>query len=228
MSTGNIRAIVTGATGMVGEGVLRECLQSDAVEAVLVINRKPCGVTHPKLKEMIHQDFFNLSAIEPELKGYNACYFCLGVSSIGMREPEYYRLTYTLTMHVAETLCKLNHDMTFCYISGASTDSTEKGRMMWARVKGKTENDLFKLSFKQAFAFRPGFMKPDKEAKNTLPLYKYIMWLYPLLKLIFPNKVSTLKQVGEAMIYVTLNGYPKQVMEVKDIIAAAHNANRMK
>jgi hypothetical protein len=136
-SNSMLRVILTGATGMVGEGVLHECLQSNAVEQVLVINRKPCGVTDPKLKEMIHADFYNLSSIENQLTGYNTCFFCLGVSSIGMKEPEYYRLTYTLTMHVAETLLKLNSGMTFCYISGASTDSTEKGRSMWARVKAK-------------------------------------------------------------------------------------------
>jgi uncharacterized protein YbjT (DUF2867 family) len=161
-STSNtpLRAIITGATGMVGEGVLHECLQHPAVEAVLVINRKPCGVVHPKLKEIIHPDFFDLSGIQQQLKGYNACFFCLGVSSIGMKEPEYHRLTYTLTLNFAETLSKLNRDTTFCYVSGGGTDSSEKGRSMWARVKGKTENDLMKLPFKQVFAFRPGYMHP--------------------------------------------------------------------
>jgi nucleoside-diphosphate-sugar epimerase len=147
MSTLKLRVIVTGATGMVGEGVMHECLQNDAVESVLVINRKPCGVSHPKLKEIIHADFFNLSPVENQLAGYNACFFCLGVSSVGMKEPEYYRMTYTLTMNFAETVLKQNSGMSFCYISGASTDSTEKGRMMWARVKGKTENDLLRLRF---------------------------------------------------------------------------------
>ena len=132
-----IKAIITGATGMVGEGVLHECLLHPQVESVLVINRKPCGVVHPKLKEIIHNDFFDLSSIENQLNDYNACFFCLGVSSVGMKEPEYYKLTYTLTLHVAETLSKLNSAMTFCYISGKSTDSTENGRMMWARVKAK-------------------------------------------------------------------------------------------
>src|SRR3954470_7896795 len=175
-----IRAIITGSTGMVGEGVLHVCLQQSEVEAILVINRKPCGITHPKLKEIIQADFYNLSAIENQLTGYNACFFCLGISSIGMKEPEYFKITYTLTMHVAETLSSLNKDMTFCYISGAGTDSTEKGRSMWARVKGKTENDLMKLPFKQVFSFRPGFMKSFKGAKNTLPFYKYISWMYPI------------------------------------------------
>src|SRR6195952_3408401 len=170
-SANKISVILTGATGMVGEGVLHECLLSNTVERVLVINRKPCGVAHPKLREIIHQNFFDLSPIENELTGYNACFFCLGVSSIGMKEPEYYKLTYTLTMHVAETLSKLNMDMVFCYISGANTDSTEKGRSMWARVKGKTENDLMKLPFEQVFAFRPGFMRATEGQKNLLPYY---------------------------------------------------------
>jgi hypothetical protein len=216
-----IRAIVTGATGMVGEGVLHECLQHPQVEAVLVINRKPCGVTHTKLKEIIHADFFDIAPIADQLKGYNACYFCLGVSSVGMKEPEYYKLTYTLTMHVAETLSRLNPDMTFCYVSGAGTDSTEKGRQMWARVKGKTENNLAKLPFKQEFNFRPGFMLAAKGAKNLLPFYKYIAWMYPFFRRFFPSMVCTLAEVGEAMINVTLYGYEKQILEVKDIVEAA-------
>src|ERR1700712_744689 len=216
-----IKAIVTGATGMVGEGVLQECLQHPRVEAVLVINRKPCGVVHPKLKEIIHGDFFDLSAIQWQLLGYNACYFCLGVSSIGMKEPEYYKLTYTLTLNVAQTLSNMNPDMTFCYVSGASTDSTEKGSQMWARVKGKTENDLAKLSFKQEFNFRPGLMKAAKGAKNIPSLYKYLGWLYPVLHLLFPSKSCTLAEVGQAMINVTLHGYEKQILEVRDIVAAA-------
>lgn len=135
-----IRAIITGATGMVGEGVLHECLNHDGVEQVLVIGRRSCGITHPKLKEVLHGDFHDLSAIEGGLVGYNACFFCLGASSVGMSEEEYRAVTYTLTMHVAETLIKYNPDMTFCYVSGAGTDSTERGKFMWARVKGKTEN----------------------------------------------------------------------------------------
>lgn len=219
--TTKIKAIITGTTGMVGEGVLIECLQDSRLEAVLVISRKPCGVSHPKLKEIIHKDFFDLSAIEDQLGGYNACYFCLGVSSVGMKEPEYYKLTYTLTLHVAQTLSKQNGDMTFCYISGAGRDSTESGKSMWARVKGKTENDLMKLPFKQAFAFRPGLMRPHKGAKNVLSLYKYLGWLYPIIKALTPNSACDIAEVGRAMINVTLNGYETQVLEVKNIIAAA-------
>ncbi|ASU36124.1 NAD-dependent epimerase/dehydratase family protein [Mucilaginibacter xinganensis] len=218
----NIKVIVTGATGMVGEGVLHECLLHPRVTEVLVINRKPCGVVHPKLKEIIHADFFDLSAIEAQLKGYNACYFCLGVSSVGMKEPEYYKMTYTLTMHVAETLSRLNPEVVFCYVSGIGTDSTGKGSIMWARVKGKTENDLMKLPFKQVFNFRPGYMHPTKGLKNVLPYYKYITWLYPLFRVILPNMVSTLAELGQAMINVTLLGYPRAILEVKDIKTAAH------
>ncbi len=212
-----IKAILTGATGMVGEGVLHECLQHPAITEVLVINRNPCGVIHPKLKEIVHKDFFDLSVIEDQLTGYNACYFCLGVSSVGMKEPEYYKLTYTLTMGFAQTLSRLNKDMVFCYISGASTDSSEKGRLMWARVKGKTENDLLKLPFKQAYNFRPGYMHPTKGLKNTLKAYKYISWMYPFLRVVMPNGVSTLKEVGAAMINASIYGYEKYVLEVKDI-----------
>lgn len=216
-----IKAIVTGATGMVGEGVLHECLNHPQVEAVLVINRKPCGVSHPKLKEIIHSDFFNLSAIEGQLSGYNACYFCLGVSSVGMKEPEYYRLTYTLTLHAAQTLSRLNPDMTFCYVSGGGTDSSEKGSSMWARVKGKTENDLMKLPFKRVFAFRPGYMHPTPGLKNVLPYYKYLSWMYPFFRKFFPKLVSTLAELGQAMINVTLYGYDKSILDVRAIVAVA-------
>lgn len=216
-----IRAIITGVTGMVGEGVLHECLQSSDVESVLVIGRRSCGVIHPKLKEIVQADLFDLSSIEDQLAGYNACYFCLGVSSIGMKEAEYTRVTYDLTMKFAGTLAWLNNDMTFCYVSGGSTDSSEKGKIMWARVKGKTENDLRKLPFRQALAFRPGYMHPTKGLKNTLKPYGYISWAYPVLRLLFPGHVSTLAELGKAMINCTLYGYEKPVLEVRDIVAVA-------
>ena len=207
---------------MVGEGVLHECLQHPDVESVLVINRRACGYTHPKLKEIIHSDFFDFSPIEKELAGYDACFFCAGVSSVGMKEPEYTRLTYDLTMHVAETLARLNKGMTFCYVSGSGTDSSEKGRIMWARVKGKTENDLMKLPFKAVYAFRPAFMRPTKGLKNVLSFYKYILWMYPALRAIFPNYFGTLKEVGLAMINVVNSGYEIQVLELKDIRVLAN------
>ena len=219
--TTKIKAIVTGVTGMVGEGVLHECLQHQDIESVLVINRKPCGVVHSKLKEIIHGDFFDLSAIESQLNGYNACFFCLGVSSIGMKEPEYYRISYTLTINMAQTLCKLNTGMTFCYVSGAGTDSSEKGRLMWARVKGKTENDLMKLPFSAAYAFRPAFMLPTKGLKNALSFYKYVTWLYPVIHPVFPNYFGTLKELGLAMINSVIFGYDKKVLEAMDIAELA-------
>ncbi|MCW3085179.1 MAG: hypothetical protein JWP12_2545 [Bacteroidetes bacterium] len=216
-----IRAIITGTTGMVGEGVLHECLNHPQVEAVLVINRKPCGVTHAKLKEILHTDFFNLTPIRDQLGGYNACYFCLGISSVGVKEAEYYKMTYTLTMHVAETLSSINSGMTFCYVSGAGTDSTEKGRSMWARIKGKTENDLMKLPFKQVFNFRPGFIKPTPGLKYTQPLYKYVNWMFPIGRALFPAGFCTLKEIGLAMIHAVTKGYEKNVVEGKDIIELA-------
>jgi uncharacterized protein YbjT (DUF2867 family) len=216
-----IKVIITGSTGMVGEGVLHECLQHPDVESILVINRKPCGITHPKLKEIIHADFFNLLPIESGLSGYNACFFCAGVSSVGMKEPEYTRVTYELTMNFAQTVSRLNPDMTFCYVSGAGTDSSEKGRIMWARVKGKTENDLMKLQLKNVYAFRPAFMKPTKGQKNVPAFYKYVLWLYPVLHAVFPQYLGTLSDVGIAMINCTVSGAGKKVLEAKDIAGLA-------
>lgn len=216
-----ISAIITGATGMVGEGVLHECLAHPDVERVLVVNRRPCAVTHPKLQEVLHADFSDLSPVESQLAGYNACYFCLGVSSVGMQEDEYRRLTYELTLHFAEAVARQNPDMTFCYVSGSGTDSTEQGRLMWARVKGKTENDLLKLPFRAAYMFRPGYMHPTPGLKRTLSGYRYITWMYPLLRWLFPKRVSTLREVGLAMIHVVQRGYSKPVLEVPDILALA-------
>ena len=216
-----IRAIITGATGMVGEGVLHECLENPAVEAVLIVNRKPSGFEHPKLKEIVHTDFFNFSAIENELSDYNACFFCLGISSIGVKPDEYFRMTYTLTLHVAQTLSRINPAMTFCYVSGAGTDSTEEGRSAWARVKGKTENDLVKLPFKKVFNFRPGFIKPTEGLKNTQFLYRYFGWLFPIGRALYPKGFCTLKELGLAMIYVAGRGYEKKVIEGDDIILIA-------
>jgi hypothetical protein len=220
-----VKAIITGSTGMVGEGVLHKCLHHPDVESVLVINRKPCGVTHSKLKEIIHADFFDLLTIESSLSGYNACFFCAGVSSVGMKEPEYTRITYDLTMSFARTLCKLNPDMTFCYVSGAGTDSSEKGRMMWARVKGKTENDLMKLQFKNVYAFRPAFMKAVKGQKNLPKFYKYIQLPYPVLHALFPKYFGTLSDVGLAMINCVLAGAEKKVLEAKDIADMAKKSS---
>jgi uncharacterized protein YbjT (DUF2867 family) len=213
-----IKTIITGVTGMVGEGVLFECLLHPNVESILVINRKSCGVKHEKLKEIIHKDFSDLSSIEDQLTGYNACYFCAGVSSVGKKEVEYKRITYDLTMNFAKTLTKLNPDMIFCYVSGVGTDSTEKGRSMWARVKGKTENDLLKLPFQAAYMFRPGYIQPTKGLKNTYKAYKIFTPFYPLIKLLFSKYATTLKEIGLAMINVTLSESDKKVLECKDIV----------
>lgn len=212
-----IKAVVTGASGMVGEGVLHKCIQRNEVEEVLVVGRKPCGHTHPKLKEIVRANLYDLSDIEDQLKGYNACYFCLGMSSVGVKEPEFTKVTYDLTMRFAQTLSRLNPGMTFCYVSGRGTN--ESGKQMWQRVKGKTETDLTKLPFKQVFNFRPGIMKPTKGLKNTLSLYKWMGWLLPIINIISPRSVLTLKQVGDAMINVTMRGYEKSILEVKDINA---------
>jgi len=212
-----IKAIITGATGMVGEGVLHECLLHPEVESVLVINRKPCGVQHKKLKEIIHKDFFDLSPIEEQLIGYNACYFCAGVSSVGKKEDEYKRITYDLTMHFTNTLVKLNPEITFCYVSGVGTDSTEKGKTMWGRIKGKTENDLMKLQFKSTYMFRPGYIQPIKGLKNSYKMYKVLAPFYPIWNALFPNFVVKLEEVGLAMINATLKGYPKNILECHDI-----------
>jgi uncharacterized protein YbjT (DUF2867 family) len=215
-----IKVILTGATGMVGEGVLHECLNHPGIEKVLIINRKPSGMAHQKLTEIVHADFFDMSPIRSSLKGYDACFFCLGVSSIGMKEPEFKKYTYDLTLHFATVVAETNPDLEFSYISGTGTDSSEKGRTMWARVKGKTENDLLRL-FKRAYMFRPGYMHPTKGLKNTLKSYRYISWLYPVLKKVWPNKVSTLKELGLAMINIAINGYEKNIVSVADIKIAA-------
>ena len=219
----NINAIIFGASGMVGEGVLHTALQHPDVESVLVVGRRSCGVSHRKLREILHADFFNYTAIEQELRGYNACYFCLGVSSIGKSENEYRHTTYDLTLAAAKTLSALNPDMTFCYVSGAGTDSTEKGRSMWARVKGKTENDLRTLPFKAVFLFRPGFIKPIPGLKHAYPLAGLIGLGYPLFKIIIPKFVCTLDDLGLAMITVTNRGYQSPVLECNDITQLAES-----
>ncbi|MDP4214166.1 MAG: epimerase [Bacteroidota bacterium] len=223
MSANKIRVIITGVTGMVGEGVLHECLLSPDVEKILVVSRRPCGVTDPKLSEIICPDFFELSSIESTLSGYNACFFCLGMSSVGVTKDVYEKMTYDLTMGFAKTIARLNADMTFCYISGAGTDSTEKGRLHWARVKGRTENDLQKLGFRQTYLFRPGILRPTKGLKNTLGFYKWLSWLLPVFEIILPSVISSLAQLGQAMIHSVTRGYDKKILEVKDIKILSKN-----
>lgn len=215
-----LKVIITGSTGMVGKGVLLECIDSLDVESILVINRSPLDVLHPKIKEIIHKDFFDLSSIRDQLDGYNACFFCLGVSSVGMKEAEYRRMTYDLTLGFAKVVLFLNPDMTFCYVSGAGTDSSEAGRSMWARVKGKTENDLLALGFRAAYMFRPGYIHPMRGIRSKTPLYNafyaVLKPMYPLLKRM-PKYVTDNVTIGRAMIAVARKGYTKRVLESIDI-----------
>jgi hypothetical protein len=215
-----LSVIITGSTGMVGEGVLLECLDNPEVEKILIINRRPLGRSHPKLQEIIHSDFFDLTAIEPQLAGYDACFFCLGVSSVGMKKEVYQHLTYDLTLNFAQALARQNADPAFCYVTGAGTDSSEKGRIAWARVKGAAENALLRL-FKRACMFRPGFMKPTAGQRNVNPYYKYVGWLYPISRALFPGGVCTIREVGRAMVNAASKGAPKHILEVKDIVALA-------
>ena len=220
-----MKVIITGTTGMVGEGVLLECLNNPEITEVLSVSRKPAGITHPGLKEYIVPDFLSLKENDENLKGYDACFFCAGVSSVGMKEGEYRRITYDTTMNFAKAL-NPNPGMSFVYVSGGGTDSTEKGRMMWARIKGKTENDLMKLPFKQAFGFRIGFLIPNPQQKRVLKYYNYISWLLPIIKILFPNVITTMKQVAEAMVYVSKNGYQNNVIYVKDIKAMSEKVSQ--
>lgn len=221
-----MKAIITGATGMVGKGVLLECLDHKKVEQVLVIGRNPIDIQHPKLKELIHKDFSDFSSVKDQLKGYDACFYCMGVSSAGMNEAKYQHLTYDFTLALARELIQLNPKMTFNYVSGVGTDSTEKGRTMWARVKGKTENKLLKLGFKQAYMFRPGAIIPLRGIKSRTKVYQFIydyfLWAVKLMKFFAPNSVVTTTQVGLAMINTVLKGYQQTVLEPKDIVALSN------
>jgi uncharacterized protein YbjT (DUF2867 family) len=212
-----LNIIITGATGMVGEGVLLECLSHPAVSKVLMINRRPSPLKHAKLEECIVPDFFHLDQVSEQLKGYDACFYCAGISSRGMNEKDYAYITYDTTLHFAKSILLLNPEMIFGHISGSHTDATEKSSMMWARVKGRTENALMKLPFKKVYNFRPGFMKPGKDQQNVKGFYKVLGALTPLLKLLFPGNVMMMHEVGLAMINSVLKGYSKQVLEVSDM-----------
>src|ERR1700722_7417874 len=216
-----LRVIITGATGMVGEGVLLECLEHPAVEQVLVVNRKAYARKHPRLKECIVPDFLDLEGFTSQLTGYDACFFCAGVSSRGMSEAAYSHITYDVTTHFARELASLNPQMVFDYVSGSLTDSSENGRVMWARVKGKTENALMRAGFRNVYNFRPGFMKPTPGQQNIKTYYKFIDWLYPFMRIFFPNQVCTMREVGLAMMNSVLKGYPKPILEIRDIKALA-------
>jgi uncharacterized protein YbjT (DUF2867 family) len=214
-----IKVIITGATGMVGEGVLFECLQNPLVSEVLIINRRHYEPQHPKLKELIVPDFFQLNKFSENIKGYDACFFCAGISSVGMKEDKFKHITYDTTIAFAKAVLEVNSNMVFTYVSGAHTDSSEKGKLMWARVKGKTENDLAKLAFKAEYNFRPGAMLPFAGQRNWKAAYKVIV---KIIKFVSPKIVLTMEEVGKAMINCVTIGYDKNVLEVGDIKALAH------
>ncbi len=218
----NMKVIITGATGMVGEGVLLECLANSHVEEILIVSRSPYGeIKSSKLKECIVPDFFNLESVHDQLKGYDACFYCAGKSSVGMNVQDYNRIINEMAISFAQNLLSLNPGMTFCHVSGTGTDSTEKGKVMWARIKGKAENALMKLPFKGVYNFRPALMKPTAGQKYLRGYNKMYPFLYPVLRLIMPGKSCTMQEIGRAMINSVLKGYPKQILEVKDIVILA-------
>lgn len=220
-----MNVMIFGASGMVGQGVLRECLLDPEVTSVLSVGRSASGKKDGKLTDLVVPNVFDLSQVKGQLQGYDACFFCLGTTSFRKSEEEYTRLTYDLTMSVAETLAPLNPAMTFVYVSGASTDSTEKGRQMWARVKGRTENALMRLPFKAAFMFRPGIIQPLNGIKPKTELYRVLYNVLspigPLLRRMFPGSITTTENVGRAMISVAKHGYDKPILEIADIERAA-------
>jgi uncharacterized protein YbjT (DUF2867 family) len=220
-----MKVILFGATGMIGQGVLRECLLDGGVEAVLSIGRRPSGTTHPKLREIVQADLTDFSAIEGELAGYEACFFCLGTSSAGMSEADYRRVTVDVPLAAARAILQRNPGSTFVYVSGTGTDSTEKSRTMWARVKGAAENALLAMPFKAAYMFRPGYIQPmhgiKASGRGTRIAYALAAPLYPVWKTLFPKNVTTTEQVGRAMLRVAREGAPKRHLENRDINAVA-------
>ena len=220
-----MNVVLFGATGMVGQGVLRECLLDPEVTSVLAIVRRSNGAPHPKLREIAHGDFWNFDAIATELTGFDACFFCVGVSSNGMAEADYERVTYGITVAAAGTLCLLNPRMTYVFVSGAGADSSERGKLMWARVKGKTENSLLEMPFSAVYVFRPGFIQPLHGIQSRTPLYRLLYAalkpVFPLFRRAFPDHVLTTEQIGRAMLAVAKNGAPKRILGARDIHAAA-------
>jgi uncharacterized protein YbjT (DUF2867 family) len=218
-----LKVILFGATGMVGQGALRECLLDADVTEVLIVGRTATGRSHAKIREIVHKDLYDLSPIAPQLAGYDACFFCLGVSSVGMSEPDYTQITHDLTLAVARALVQQNPQIVFVYISGAGTDSTERGKAMWARVKGRTENDLLREPFRAAYMLRPGYIQPLHGVKSKTPLYSafYVVlsWMYPVIKAVAPKFVTTTEVLGRAMLKIAKSGAPKRILENSDINA---------
>jgi uncharacterized protein YbjT (DUF2867 family) len=225
-----MKAILFGASGMVGQGVLRECLLDPTIERVLLIIRNPTGQRDAKVSELVRKDFFDFSGVESQLTGYDACFYCAGSSAAGMTEEAYSHATYGMTLAAAKTLARLNPSMTFVYVSGAGTDSTEKGRTMWARVKGKTENALLNLPFKAAYMFRPGVIQPLHGIQSRTSGYRIFYFvtkpLLPIIRRLFPQYVTTTELLGRAMIRVAQSGYPKRVLETRDINIASRAVQR--
>lgn len=212
-----MKIIITGATGLVGEGVLRVCLDNPSVTDVLSISRKPLSFQHPKLKELILADFSTIATHSDAIKSYDACFFCAGVSSIGENEESFTRKTYDFVVPFAQALAEIIPSLTFIYVSGSGTDSTEQGKVMWARVKGKTENAVLNMSFKAAYCFRPSFMRPLKNQTNVRPIFRIIDFLSPIWYLILPNWICKMQEVGDAMLHCVAIGYAKNILEVPDI-----------
>jgi uncharacterized protein YbjT (DUF2867 family) len=222
-----MRIVLFGATGMVGAGVLKECLDDQRVEKVLVIGRQKCGEEHDKLHEILHDDFFDYDAIKGQLAGYEACFFCLGVSVVGKDEITYNRLTYDLTLAAAEALLKENPAMTFIYVSAAGADSTEQGRSMWARVRGRLENKLLQMPFKAAYIFRPSYIQPMRGTKSRVLLYRILYaligWAYPLLQLMFPRSITSAVAIGQAMVNLVESKQESHILGIHAINLASHN-----
>ena len=212
-----MNAVIFGATGMIGQGVLRESLLDPDVQRVVTVGRTPTGQQHPKLEEIAHADLYDLTAVEPRLTNLDACFFCLGIASAGLTEEEYTRVTYDIAMSAATTLARLNPQMAFIFVSGVGTDSTERGRTMWARVKGRTENAILKLPFRRAYMFRPGFIQPLHGIRSRTRLYRvfYIVFgpLFPLLRRLFPRSITTTEQLGRAMLAAAKHGAPSVILE---------------
>ena len=212
-----LKVIITGSTGMVGEGILLTCLRNPEIQEVLSVSRRPCGITHPKLKECLVSDFMHLEKAEAQLTGFDACFYCAGISSVGLSEAAYTLITYTTAVHFATTVQRWNPNMVLTHISGAQTDGTEQSKVMWARVKGRAENAMIRLPFKGVYNFRPGFMSPVEGQKHVKTVFRIFLVLTPLFKLFFAKQHLTLEQVGQAMFNAATQGFEKNVLEIADI-----------
>lgn len=216
-----MNVVLFGATGMIGSGVLHACLRDEGVREVVAVTRRPCGQAHPKLRETLHDDFFHYEAIRPVLAGADVCFFCLGVSSVGMAVAAYRRLTYDLTLAAAAAMIEASPRVSFCYVSGAGTDSTARGRVMWARIKGLTENALLAMPFTAAWMFRPAYIQPLEGVRSRTPLYRLFYTvsspLYPLLRRLAPGLVTDSATLGRALLRVAADGWPRRILETRDI-----------